>query len=148
MEVGCPWARGLQPQLHPKAEEHPQAYQPATQPRAPLRQAPNYSTCHTEARSPVEVKWTNLRSIEREGGGVPKPREQRQGGRGTKRNATLLEHHTTLTKLRVQRKHNVGTWPLHAPMRHTAGQESAPHAYKQWWTLQTQTWSCNSTTDG
>ena len=33
--VGCPWARGLQPQLHPKAEEHLQAYQPATQPRYP-----------------------------------------------------------------------------------------------------------------
>ena len=34
VEVGCPWARGLQLQWHPKAEEHPQAYQPATQPRA------------------------------------------------------------------------------------------------------------------
>ena len=33
LEVGCPWARGLQPQSHPRAEEHPQAYQPATQPR-------------------------------------------------------------------------------------------------------------------
>ena len=44
----------------------------------------------------------------------------------TKRNATLLESHATLTKLRVQRKHNVGTWPPHAPQRHTAGQESAP----------------------
>ena len=32
VEVGCPWARGLQLQWHPKAEEHPQAYQPATQP--------------------------------------------------------------------------------------------------------------------
>ena len=31
VEVGCPWARGLHPQLHPKTEEHPQAYQPATQ---------------------------------------------------------------------------------------------------------------------
>ena len=35
MEVGCPGASGMQPQLHPNAEEHPQAYQPATQPRAP-----------------------------------------------------------------------------------------------------------------
>ena len=34
VKVGCPWARGLQLQWHPKAEEHPQAYQPATQPRA------------------------------------------------------------------------------------------------------------------
>ena len=34
VDVGCPWARGLQPQLHPKAEEHPQAYQPATQSQA------------------------------------------------------------------------------------------------------------------
>ena len=31
VEVSCPWTRGLQPQWHPKAEEHPQAYQPATQ---------------------------------------------------------------------------------------------------------------------
>ena len=30
VEVGCPWAGGLQLQLHPKVEEHPQAYQPAT----------------------------------------------------------------------------------------------------------------------
>ena len=44
----------------------------------------------------------------------------------TKRNATLLERHATPRKLRVQRKHNVGTWPPHAPKRHTAGQESAP----------------------
>ena len=53
VEVGCPWARGLQPQLHPKAEEHSQAYQPATQPRAPPRPAPHYSTRHTEA----EAQW-------------------------------------------------------------------------------------------
>ena len=32
VEVGCPWAKGLQLQLHPKVEEHPQAYQPTTQP--------------------------------------------------------------------------------------------------------------------
>ena len=36
----------------------------------------------------------------------------------------LLERHAN--KLRVQRKHNVGTWPVHAPKRQTAGQESAP----------------------
>ena len=30
----CPRARGKQPQLHPKAEEPTQAYQPATQPQA------------------------------------------------------------------------------------------------------------------
>ena len=40
VEVGSPWARGLQLQLHPKAEEHPQAYQPATQPRPPSAQPP------------------------------------------------------------------------------------------------------------
>ena len=44
---------------------------------------------------------------------------------GTKRNATLLERHATLTMLRIQRKHNVATWPAHAPKQHTAGQESA-----------------------
>ena len=32
VEVGCPWARGLLPQLHPKAKEHPQEYQPAPSP--------------------------------------------------------------------------------------------------------------------
>ena len=39
--------------------------------------------------------------------------------------ATRTPRHSTLTKLRVQRKHNVGTWPAHAPKRHTTGQESA-----------------------
>ena len=47
--------QGAATAIHPKAEEHPQAYQPATQPRAPLAQPPHYSTRHTEARSPVEV---------------------------------------------------------------------------------------------
>ena len=47
-------------------------------------------------------------------------------GNQEKRYATRTPRHATLTKLRVQRKHNVGTWPPHAPKRHTAGQESAP----------------------
>ena len=51
-----PMGQGAATAIHPKAEEHPQAYQPATQPRAPPRPAPHYSTRHTEARSPVEVK--------------------------------------------------------------------------------------------
>ena len=46
-------------------------------------------------------------------------------GNQEKRYATGTPRHATLTKLRVQRKHNVGTWPPHAPKRHTAGQESA-----------------------
>ena len=46
--------------------------------------------------------------------------------------ATRMPRHATLTKLVVQRKHNVRTWPVHAPKRHTAGQESAPHAHEQW----------------
>ena len=50
-----PMGQGAATAIHPKAEEHPQAYQPATQPRAPLAQPPHYSTRHTEARSPVEV---------------------------------------------------------------------------------------------
>ena len=48
--------QGAATAIHPKAEEHPQAYQPATQPRAPQRPAPHYGTRHTEARSPVEIK--------------------------------------------------------------------------------------------
>ena len=47
-----------------------------------------------------------------------KPLKQRkktgtEGERATKRNATLLQRHAMLTKLRVQCKHNVGTWPAH-----------------------------------
>ena len=38
----------------------------------------------------------------------------------------LLEHHATITKLQVQRKHSVGTWPVRAPKQLTTGQESAP----------------------
>ena len=129
MEVGCPWARGLQPQLHP------QTYQPATQPRAPPpRPAPHYSTRRPEARSPVEVKWTNPRNKEKknekkgetlnqESGGMEGNQEKRYATR-TPRHAT--PRHATLTKLRVQRKHNVGTWPAYAPKRHTAGRDSAP----------------------
>ena len=60
-EGWVPMGQGAATAIHPKAEEHPQAYQPATQPRAPPRPAPHYSTRHTEARSPVEVKWTNPR---------------------------------------------------------------------------------------
>ena len=51
-----PMGQGAATAIHPKVEEHPQAYQPATQPRAPPRPAPHYSTRHTEAGSPVEVK--------------------------------------------------------------------------------------------
>ena len=80
------WAKELWPQLHPKAEEHPQAYQPATQPQAPPTPShPCYSTCHTEARSPVQIKCTKPRDKEKkkkswEGEGDPKPRKQREGG--------------------------------------------------------------------
>ena len=54
-----PMGQGAVTAIHPKVDEHPQAYQPATQPQAPPRPVPHYSTRHTEARSPVEVKWTN-----------------------------------------------------------------------------------------
>ena len=56
-----PIGQGAATAIHLKAEEHPQAYQPPTQPRASPRPAPHYSTRHTEARSPVEVKWINPR---------------------------------------------------------------------------------------
>ena len=125
MEVGYPWARGLQPQSHPKAEEHPQAYQPATPTRAP---APHYGTHHTEARSLVEVKWTNPWNKEKKPGRRETLNQESGGREGNqeKRYATLLQCHAMLTNLRVQCKHNVGTWPAHALKRHTAGQESAP----------------------
>ena len=47
-------------------------------------------------------------------------------GNQEKRYATRTPRHATLTKLRVQRKHNVGTWPAHALKRHTAERDSAP----------------------
>ena len=112
VEVWCPWVRGLQPQLHPKAEEYPQAYQPATQPRASPRPVPHYSTRHTEARSPVEVKWTNPRNEGKNTGTEGETLNQESGGREgnqEKRYATRRSRHATLTKLRVQREHNVGT---------------------------------------
>ena len=51
-----PMGQGAATTIHPKAEEHPQAYQPATQPRAPPRPAPHYSTRHTEAGKPSGSK--------------------------------------------------------------------------------------------
>ena len=85
VEVGCPGTRGLQQQSHPKAEEHPQIYQPTTQPRQPqpppVRPAWDlkcnkwpqnvikvlsvifYTTCHTEARSSVEVIWKPWKGV-------------------------------------------------------------------------------------
>ena len=92
-----------------------------------LRPAPHYSTCHTEARSPVEIKCTNPRNKEKKPGKEGETlNQEEEGGRGTKRNPTLLERHATLTKLPVQRKQNVGAWHAHAPQQHTAGQEFAP----------------------
>ena len=49
---------------------------------------PHYNTRHIEARSPVDVKWTNPQNKEKkrkqektwEGGGDPQPRKQREGG--------------------------------------------------------------------
>ena len=67
--------RGLQPQSHPKAEEHRQAYQPATQLRAPLRPVPYYSTRHTETRRPVKVIIIMNKP--------PKQRKKNQGGEET-----------------------------------------------------------------
>ena len=108
--VCVPRGQGLQQQSHPKAEEHPQAYQPATQLRAPPPPPPPYySTRHTEARNSVKVEWQKKNETERRGRGEdPKPKKA-EGGGGTKRNATLLEQNATPTKLRVQRKHNIGT---------------------------------------
>ena len=97
MEVGSPWARGLQPQLHPKAEEHPQAYQLATQPRAPRAQPPTIAPVTLRP----EPQWSKINKPPKqrkkkkkwEVGGDPKLRKRR--GEGTKRNATLQERHST-----------------------------------------------------
>ena len=39
-QVGARGRGGMQLQSHPKVEEHPLGFQPATQPQAPLCQAP------------------------------------------------------------------------------------------------------------
>ena len=71
----------LQPQSQPKAEEHPQAYQPTTQPWAPSRPAAQYSTRDTDSRGLLKVKWTNPRN------------EGEKTRKWGERNATLLERH-------------------------------------------------------
>ena len=125
VEVGCPWARGLRLQLHPKVEEHPQAYQPATQPRVPLCPAPpppHYSTCYTEAET------RKKKNPKKEGETLnheSRGREENQEKRYTTY-TTRMPRHALLTKLRVHCKQNVGTWPVHVPKQHTTGQESAP----------------------
>ena len=95
-----------------------------------LRPAPHYSTCHTEARSPVEIKCTNPRNKEKnpgkEGETLNQEEEGGREGNQEKPYATRTSRHATLTKLPVQRKQNVGTWHAHAPQQHTAGQEFAP----------------------
>ena len=95
-----------------------------------LRPAPHYSTCHTEARSPVEIKCTNSRNKEKnpgkEGETLNQEEEGGREGNQEKPYATRTSRHAALTKLPVQRKQNVGTWHAHAPQQHTAGQKFAP----------------------
>ena len=105
MEVGCPWARWLQPQLHPKAEEHALVYQPATQVRGPSRPfppppipplpppPPYYSTRHTEARSPVEVKRTKPSKQTRKEGETLNQESGGRKGNQEKRCATRTPRH-------------------------------------------------------
>ena len=106
-------------------------------PHAQPRPVPHYSTCHTVASSPVEVKCTNpwnkgKKNPGKEGETLNQESRGREGNQekryatGALRYWSATPHHATLTKLWVQRKQNVGTWPAHVPMQHTAGQESAP----------------------
>ena len=90
----------MQMQLHRKAEEHPQAYQPTTWPRAQPRPAPHYSTCHTVASSPVEVKCTNpwnkgKKNPGKEGETLNQESRGREGNQ-EKRYATEAPRHTML----------------------------------------------------
>ena len=139
VEVGCPWARGLWLQLHPKVEEHPQAYQPATQPRVPLCPAPppHYSTCHTEAET------RKKKNPKKEGETLNQEWEGRQENQEKRYTTytTKLPRHALLTKLRVHCKQNIGTWPVHVPKQHTTGQESAPMLLNNG-----KRYKCNSTT--
>ena len=60
--------QGLQPQLHPKAEENPQAYQPATQPRAPRAQPPTIAPVTLRP----EPQWSKINK-------PPKQRKKKSG---------------------------------------------------------------------
>ena len=122
-----PRGQGLQQQSHPKAEEHPQAYQPATQLRAPLPPPPYYSTRHTEARNSVKVEWQKKNETERRGRGEdPKPKKaEGGGGNQEKRYATRTERHANKASSATQTQHRHLPWPPQAQKRHTVGQESA-----------------------
>ena len=76
VEVGCPGARELQLQSHPKAEEHPNDLSKLQPSHELPAQSPQYSTHHTEARGSVEVKnydethgQANLYQKRKRGGG-------------------------------------------------------------------------------
>ena len=94
---------------------------PNTSPSPPLRHPSHWG------QKPSGSKMNKpLKQREKKPGRRETLNQKSGGGRATKRNATLLQCHAMLTKLRVQCTHNVGTWPVHSLKRHTAGQESAP----------------------
>ena len=138
VEVGCPWARGLRLQLHPKVEEHPQAYQPATQPRVPLCPAPPPTI------APVILRLKQgKKNPKKEGETLNQEWEGRQENQEKRYTTytTRMPRHALLTKLRVHCKQNIGTWPVHVPKQHTTGQESAPMLLNNG-----KRYKCNSTT--
>ena len=139
VEVGCPWARGLRLQLHPKVEEHPQAYQPATQPRVPLCPAPPPRPPPTIAPVILRLKQ-GKKNPKKEGETLNQESRGREENQ-EKRYTTRMPRHALLTKLRVHCKQNVGTWPVHVPKQHTTGQESAPMLLNNG-----KCYKCNSTT--
>ena len=131
VEVGCPWARGLQLQLHPKVEEHPQAYQPATQPRVPpppLCPAP-------PTIAPVILRLKQGKKKSQEGGGDPKPRKQREGGEPREtlhylhyQNATPCLANKAQSTLQTKRRHMACACAK--ATYHWTG--ICPHAPEQW----------------
>ena len=122
VEVGCPWVRGLQPQSHPTAEEHPQAYQSATQQQVP---PPNPCAQHPTIApiTLVEVKW---KKPKRGGGGETLNQESggKEGNQEKCYTTRRPRHTNTASSTRqTQRRHMAGTcaevtycWTESAPM--------------------------------
>ena len=125
VEVGCPWARGLYRNYTSRRKN--------THRHANLRPAPHYSTRHTEARSPVEIKCTNPRNKEkksREGGGDLKPRRGGREGNQEKPYATRTPRHANKASSTTQTKRRRMACACATATYRWTG--ICPHANEQW----------------
>ena len=100
---------------------------------ANLRPAPHYSTRHTAARSPVEIKCTNPRNKEkksREGGGDLKPRRGGREGNQEKPYATRTPRHANKASSTTQTKRRRMACACATATYRWTG--ICPHANEQW----------------